>query len=73
MKDWQNLIAVGGILLLGAFLTWHKAVPGESWASMATLLGLGLIIGAPVTAFAAGWAAQAQAKAAATVQQLKEQ
>lgn len=72
MKDWQNLIAVLVILSGGAGLAWFKAIPGESWSSMATLLGLGLIIGAPVTAFATGWAAKASATAAVTAQKLRE-
>ena len=61
MKDWQNLIAVLVILSGGAGLAWFKVIPGESWSSMATLLGLGLIIGEKVTAFATTWV-QAKAK-----------
>ena len=68
MKDWQNLIAVMLILVMGAGLAVFEIVDGKSWTSMATLLGLGLIIGTPVTAFATGWAASVQAKA----QQAKE-
>jgi len=72
VKDWQNLFATFGILGIGAGLVLLGHVKGEGWISLASLLGSAFILGIPLTILATGWSVQAQAKAAATVQSLKD-
>jgi hypothetical protein len=71
VKDWQNLLLVILILAGGAGLLIADLIDGKSWTSMATLLGGAFILGEKVGILATGWSVQAQAKAAATVQQLR--
>ena len=72
MKDWQNLIATFGILAMCFVLVVLGLVKGEGWVSLASLLGSLLIAGIPLTILAAGWTVQAQAKAAAAMQAVKQ-
>lgn len=72
MKDWQNLIAVGGIMSLAFILAFAGKMTGDVWAELASWLGCALILGIPAGIVATGWSVQAQAKAAETVKSLRD-